>query len=392
MSPDTFNAFFRGIGLTLSQMSPLSVPPSSTQSQQSMKQLPNVLQNQATSFVHDMITFPWPAFGILAFFSWLAGHLISRIVTKIINSSFVSKGLKISITVENMFRRAAVWFTGGLVLWLGLNGILTVSETSSIRYLLFAYTIGTGTWFIVAIWDIVLDLLYKKTEQTSREVKLVILPLVGKIIKVIIVAAGVFLIISPLGWGISLVAGVSGAAGGLAIGLGGKNMTEDLFGSIGILMDMPYGVGDWVAIGEVQGFVEQINMRSTKIRSLDDSLVTLSNGKIATTPTYNYGLRRYQLIQTTFYVPSTVTSEILTSFCNDVRDFITNYPLVKKDLSNRINMTHVSFYDMNLLGFQIQIVTQLDTDFLTSFTEREKIMLQIVKFAEKYHIQIIGAE
>ena len=203
MSPDTFNAFFRGIGLTLSQMSPLSVPPSSTQSQQSMKQLPNVLQNQATSFVHDMITFPWPAFGILALFSWLAGHLISRIVTKIINSSFVSKGLKISITVENMFRRAAVWFTGGLVLWLGLNGILTVSETSSIRYLLFAYTIGTGTWFIVAIWDIVLDLLYKKTEQTSREVKLVILPLVGKIIKVIIVAAGVFLIISPLGWGIS---------------------------------------------------------------------------------------------------------------------------------------------------------------------------------------------
>ena len=392
MSVDTIIPFLSKIGLSFVQTSALPSAISTAPSPQAIKQLPNTLQSEATSIFHDFVTFPWPAFGLLCVFSWIAGHIISRIITKIINSAFVSRDLNISATVENMFRRSAVWFTGGLVLWIGLNSILTVSESSSIRYLLFAYTIGTGTWFIVAIWDIVLDILYKKTVQTSREVKLVILPLVGKIIKVIIVAAGVFLIISPLGWGVSLVAGVSGAAGGLAIGLGGKNMTEDLFGSIGILMDMPYGVGDWVAIGEVQGFVEQINMRSTKIRALDDSLVTLSNGKIATTPTYNYGLRRYQLIQTTFYVPSTVTSDILTAFCNDVRDYITNYPLVKKDLSNRVNMTHVSFYDMNLLGFQIQIVTQLDTDFLTGFTEREKILMQIVKFAEKYHIQIIGAE
>lgn len=373
----------------LSSIPGLSHPQSSS-TQQNIKNLPQQLENQAKGFVYELVHLPWPSIAVSLVFSWFISFIISKITAKLIQSRFVTKDLQLSAGVENRFRRSITWFSTGLILWWSLNGILTVNQAAHMRFLLSSYALATGTWFVVVLWDIILEIFSAREEGASREMRLIALPLVGKIIKVIVVAFGIFLIIAPLGWSVGVVAGISGAAGGIALGFGGKNMAEDLFASIGILMDMPYGVGDYIAIGDgtIQGFVEQINMRSTRIRGMDDGLITVPNSKIAPSSIINYGLRRYQLIQTTYYVTSKVTSDTLAAYCNDIRNYLTSHPLIRKD----INVTRTAFYEMDLVGFQILVVTQLMTDYISGFAETEKILLQLVKFAEKYNIEIVGAE
>ncbi len=107
-----------------------------------------------------------------------------------------------------------------------------------------------------------------------------LLPLFRKLGKVVLFALGLVAVLNELGFQVaSLIAGLG--IGGIALALAAQKTVENLFGSVAIGVDQPFRIGDFVNVEGVTGTVETIGMRSTRIRTLDRTVVTIPNGKLA---------------------------------------------------------------------------------------------------------------
>jgi MscS family membrane protein len=122
-----------------------------------------------------------------------------------------------------------------------------------------------------------------------------LLPLGRKVLKVTLVVGVVMAILQALGYPVtSIVAGLG--LGGLVVALAAQKTLENLFGSIALSVDQPFHPGHFVKVGEVVGTVENVGLRSTRIRTLDRTLVTIPNGKLADMQVENYSPRdRFRL-------------------------------------------------------------------------------------------------
>jgi MscS family membrane protein len=120
----------------------------------------------------------------------------------------------------------------------------------------------------------------------------------GHLVRGAILFAGVLAMLSALGYPIStLLAGLG--IGGLALAFGAQKTIENLFGSVAIAVDQPFRVGDFVGIDGVTGVVERVGLRSTRVRTLDRTLVSIPNGKVADLRTESYAARdRFRLTTT----------------------------------------------------------------------------------------------
>lgn len=132
-------------------------------------------------------------------------------------------------------------------------------------------------------------------------------PLVRKVAKAGVVIAAVLLTADNLGGKItSLLAGLS--IGGLALGLAAQDTVANLFGAVAIFLDKPFRIGDMVRVEGVQGVVEQIGLRSTRIRNLDGHLVSIPNktmgNAIITNITRRPSIRSEMNIGITYDTPS----------------------------------------------------------------------------------------
>lgn len=102
----------------------------------------------------------------------------------------------------------------------------------------------------------------------------------GNFAKFSLVLAGLLAAFSVLGFNVAgLLAGLG--IGGIAIALAAQKTVENLFGSFSIGVDQPFNVGDFVRLGEIEGTVESIGLRSTRLRTVEHTLVTIPNGKLA---------------------------------------------------------------------------------------------------------------
>jgi MscS family membrane protein len=127
----------------------------------------------------------------------------------------------------------------------------------------------------------------------------------------------------------SLLAGVS--LGGLAFSLAARDTVANLFGSVSIFLDKPFQVGDWVVVDGVEGIVEEVGMRSTRIRTFYDSLVSVPNSRAADANVDNYGERRHRRTYVTVRVTYDTTPAQLEAFTDGVRAILAAHPKVRKD-------------------------------------------------------------
>lgn len=107
-----------------------------------------------------------------------------------------------------------------------------------------------------------------------------LVPLGARVTKVVVAAFAVVLILSTLGYPVaSLIAGLG--IGGVAVALAAQKTVENLFGAFSIGIDQPFREGDFVKVDDFVGTVEAIGLRSTRFRTLDRTIVTLPNGRLA---------------------------------------------------------------------------------------------------------------
>lgn len=135
-------------------------------------------------------------------------------------------------------------------------------------------------WLAFRLVDVVRAVLEGRAWAESRPAARSLLAIAARVAKVIIVLITGIIALSHLGVAVSgLLAGLG--LGGLAVALAAQKTVENLFGTLAIGIDQPLREGDFVKVGDVVGTVEALGLRSTRIRTLDRTLVTIPNGQLA---------------------------------------------------------------------------------------------------------------
>ena len=154
-----------------------------------------------------------------------------------------------------------------------------------------SYTVLLGlilVWGVYRLVDVVAHYLDELVSSKDEELKGQFVPLIKKALRIFVVVVGALTVLATIGVNITGLAALL-SVGALAISMGAKDSVANLVGTVNILSDRPYKVGDWITVGsDIDGDVEEIGFRSTKIRMFDKTLMTVPNGTLATETIKNW--------------------------------------------------------------------------------------------------------
>jgi MscS family membrane protein len=138
--------------------------------------------------------------------------------------------------------------------------------------------------------DVLADRVMTRLDPRERAVSYSVAPLLVRFVKICIFCFAILFVLTAWGYNTTtILAGVG--VGGLAVALAAQKTIENLFGGIALISDRPVLVGDLCQFGGQLGTVEDIGLRSTRIRTLDRTLVTIPNSQFSTMTLENYSKR-----------------------------------------------------------------------------------------------------
>jgi MscS family membrane protein len=130
-----------------------------------------------------------------------------------------------------------------------------------------------------------------------------------------VVIVGFFVIAGLFGVNLNgLIAGLG--ITGLALALAARDSVANVFGAISIIIDQPFNVGDWIIVEDIEGEVINIGLRTTMLRTGNDTIVTIPNSNITNSPVENYSKRRFRRIRPTFEFEEGNDMDALRKFCD----------------------------------------------------------------------------
>jgi MscS family membrane protein len=205
-----------------------------------------------------------------------------------------------------------------------------------------------------------------------------LVPLGTRALKVAVFAVAVIAALSALGYPVgSLVAGLG--IGGVALALAAQKTVENLFGSLSIGVDQPFRVGDFITVdGTVTGTVESIGLRSTRIRTLDRTLVTIPNGKLADMRVESFTLRDRIKLACTLSLSRGTSAAATRAVVEGARAYLAAHPRIWPEPSVALAKIGESSLDVEILAwFQ---TTSWD-EFLPMREEALLALLEVVETA-----------
>ncbi len=197
-----------------------------------------------------------------------------------------------------------------------------------------------------------------------------------KFLKVIVILIASMTIFD--GWGINISAFVASLGlVGMAFALAAKDTAANLFGSLVIFSDKPFHKGDWILTPDVEGTIESIGIRSTRVRTFAQALVSVPNAVIANSAITNWsqmGKRRIKMRLGLTYSTSTTQMEKILS---DLREMLKHHPDIHQDTI----MVHFDQFDDSSLSLFCYFFTAT-TVWAEYLSVREDVNLKIMKIVE----------
>ncbi len=237
------------------------------------------------------------------------------------------------------------------------------------------------TWAAFQCVSVLGSYFKERAQYTESTLDDQLIPFVEKALKLTIVLLGFLVVLQNMGVNVfSLLAGLG--LGGLAFALAAKDTAANLFGSIMILVDRPFKIGDWVKVEDVEGTVEEIGFRSTRIRTFYNSQITVPNANMANAQIDNLGVRQYRRTKTTLGVTYDTPMEKMQAFIEGIRDIILSNKISRKDYF------HVYFSDYGSSSLNILVYFFLITnDWSEELKERQNVYMAIFALAEELEVE-----
>jgi MscS family membrane protein len=225
---------------------------------------------------------------------WLTGRWMHR---------FAASEEKLDLALLQSARRpllAGLWFLG--ISWIGevLTGTYTVWVASLLSTLREPVLVILITWFLLRLINVLQAiLLCPSANRIAWDA--VTAEAVGKLLKIILVVSSILILMQLFGLSVSGVLAFGGV-GGIAFAFAAKDMLANFFGGLMIYMDRQFGVGDWIRSPDkdIEGTVEHIGWRVTRIRTFDNRPLYVPNSTFANIAVENPSRMRNRRFYETF--------------------------------------------------------------------------------------------
>jgi MscS family membrane protein len=265
-----------------------------------------------------------------------------------------------------------------IIIGLHLFFALIFWETATIKHILNTLIIFDIFWAILAIAEALRGVFYTTTAKFHSDLSKEMGDFILKIVKILIGGLGLAAILQV--WGINVTALIASLGlGGLAFALAAKDTASNLFGSFALLADKSIRIGEWIKVGDTEGVVEAIGMRTTKIRSFQKSLITVPNQIIANTPIENFSRRGIRRIKLNIGLTYGTTHTQIVTIIKEIKYMLHNHESISKK-----DMLLVNFESFGDSSLNLFIYTFTSTSNWEKYLHiREDIHFQIMQIIEK---------
>ncbi len=269
-----------------------------------------------------------------------------------------------------------------LIWLLGIN-LMGLPEGAMVILLVAVKALASisGVWAAYRLVDLVSAYFSKRAAATENKLDDALAPLIPRTLKIFVTVVGFLFVADNLNVDISsLLAGLG--LGGLAFALAAKDMVQNLFGSITVLLDQTFTVGDWIKVGGIEGTVERIGFRSTRIRTFYNSVVTVPNSKFITAEVDNLGERRFRRLSCKVSLTYDTPPDRIDAFCEGVRELVRQHPYMRKDYF------HIYFSEFGASALEILVYVFWDTpDWATELRERHRFLLDVLRLGNHLKVE-----
>lgn len=332
----------------------------------------------ATERLFGVPTYKYAAILILIFIAVVIRFLLTVVL--------VSQGRKVMSKLRVTWGHELLSRVGRPIGTLGAAGFVALSLPSLVLpirlgkiFLLATQVVAVFSvvWAFYRMVDLFSQWMAQRAAATETKLDDQLVPLVRKALKIFTVAMGSIFILQNLNVDVAgLLAGLG--IGGLAFALAAKDTVANLFGSATIFADRPFHVGDWISVMGVDGTVEQVGFRSTKIRTFYDSLVSVPNAKLADSVIDNYGERTARRCSMTLGLTYDTPAEHMQAFVEGIRAILRANDFTVK---NRYEV-HFKEYGASSLGVLVYFFLEVPS-WSIELRERHNIFLEILRLAEE---------
>jgi MscS family membrane protein len=205
-------------------------------------------------------------------------------------------------------------------------------------------------------------------------------PVISLVLKIVVVICGLAAVLKLFDFDVGTVLAGLGI-GGLAFALAAQDSLKNFFGSLMLIADRTFRVGDHVQIGGNEGVVESVGLRITRIRGLDDSLLTIPNSDLTTAHVTNFGARRYRRFRTQITVPYGTPPARLVEFRDGIVEVIRRQAGVRQDNHE------VALNDLGAKGVEVLVQVFLDVPGRhAELLARDNLVLELIRLADRLGI------
>jgi len=237
-------------------------------------------------------------------------------------------------------------------------------------------------WLVFRIVDAICAYLMTAAEKTDSRLDDHLVPLFRKSSKVFLGILTFVMLIQNLGYSVSgLLAGLG--IGGLAVGLAAKDTLANVFGSVAILLDHPFAIGDWIAGPKFEGVVEEIGFRSTRIRTFSKTQISIPNQVLANSTVNNFSRMPRRRIKFTLGVTYKTSADEMEKAVAGIRQILTDMPEIHNDFF-LVNFTDFGASSLDILVYCFTKTT-VWSDHLQA---RQDLLIQIMRFLESLELEV----
>jgi len=316
------------------------------------------------------------SFCIFLFFIFLRGPLAHLFISLLHKASQKTKN-----TLDDAIITAVEPPVRLVFILIGLYGMLVflnLPETvdafnAHFFHSMFAFTIFWALYRIIGIFgSFVSEYQGKIANRFSADLALFLI----KGVKLVLIVMGFVIIVQE--WGYNFTGFLASLGlGGLAFALAAKDTAANLFGSLVIFSDKPFDVGDWIHTPGVEGTVESIGIRSTRIRTFAKALVAVPNATLANSPITNWSRMTMRRIKMTIGLTYSTNSTQMQSILTEIREMLKNDP----DINNGTILVNFTDFQDSALGVFCYFFTNT-TNWQEYLMIRERMNLNIMKIVE----------
>ncbi|MEG0797674.1 MAG: mechanosensitive ion channel family protein [Acidaminococcaceae bacterium] len=266
-----------------------------------------------------------------------------------------------------------LFLVAGVYFALKFSPLTTLAEHIISQHLIDTAIIGSVCWSLFNLSSTTDDILTHILASFGLKLEASLVNIVSAFTRFLLVSISFAMIVSEWGYDINgFIAGLS--LGGLAISLAAKDALANVFGSIVIIMDKPFVVGDWISASGVEGTVEKISFRSTSVRTFQQALVYIPNSILCNTPIMNHTKREKRRIEFTLGLTYSATATQIKQTVSQLREYLwQNEAIYNEDLTVTFNAFGASSLNIFVICYT------KTTSYVDYLSLKEDINLQLLE-------------